>query len=193
MLITSYNHPAVLAHQIACNSFRTLPTTKQNLAIWIYCKLIPHYNMKLFYLPILALFINVAQAQTSTVYQEDLIGLQKILQKTPSYKDQMKGEKLDAYNLLFEQLHSDTLQNAFNYCHFYNLAQLFFPIRDNHLSFYQNNNLPNQNNFPRFTGNIDSLKANLATRSLDSLEGIYHYDTAYTVTFFKKTKPNMWA
>ena len=67
----------------------------------------------------------------------------------------MKGEKLVAYNLLFEKLLSDTLQNAFNYRHFYNLAQLFFPIRDNHLSFYQNNNLPNQNNFPRFTGNID--------------------------------------
>ena len=122
--------------------------------------------MKFFYLLTLALFINAAQAQTTAVYQEDLIALRKILQTTPSYKDQIKGESLVAYNLLFEKLLRDTGQNAFNYRYFYNLAQLFFPIRDNHLSFYQINNLATQVNFPKFTGNIDSLKANLTIRPL---------------------------
>ena len=144
--------------------------------------------MKFFSLLILALFVNAAQAQTSNVYQGDLIGLRKILQTTPSYKDQIKGESLVAYNLLFEKLLSDTGQNAFNYRYFYNLAQLFFPIRDNHLSFYQINNLPTEDNFPRFTGNVDSLKAKLTARPLDSFEGIYHYDTAYTVALYKKNE-----
>ena len=143
--------------------------------------------MKLLQLFFLTIFFISSQAQTSNTYQTDLTELQKILQKTPSYKDQIKGQKLIDYNNLFEKLLSDTVKNVSDYKYFYNLAQLFFPIRDNHLSFYQIANFPLAADFPTFKGNIDSLKSVLKTKPLDSLEGVYHYDKYYTVGLYKAT------
>src|SRR6187549_2339790 len=95
-------------------------------------------RLLIFFLTIL--FIS-SKAQTGNTYQADLTELKNILQKTPSYKDQIKGQKLISYNSLFEKLLRDTVKNASDYRYFYNLAQLFFPIRDNHLTFYQ---IPNE-------------------------------------------------
>ena len=76
-----------------------------------------------------------SQAQTNNTYKTDLIELHNVLKKTYSYKDQIKRESLASYKLLFETLLSDTVKNVSDYKYFYNLAQLFFPIRDNHLAF----------------------------------------------------------
>ena len=111
---------------------------------------------QLFFLIIL--FIS-SQAQRSNTYQSDLSELQNILQKTPSYQTQIKGQKLIDYSRLVEKLRKDTVTNISGYKYFYNLAQLFFPINDNHLSFYQTANFPNDSDFPTFTGNVDSLKS----------------------------------
>lgn len=141
--------------------------------------------MKLLLLLFLTILFFSSQAQPSNSYKADLTELHKILQKTPSYKDQVKRQKLNSYNSLFEKLLSDTVKNASDYQYFYNLAQLFFPIRDNHLTFYQIADFPSSSNFPTFKGNIDSLKTVLAAKPLDSLEGIYYYDKYYSVGLFK--------
>lgn len=144
--------------------------------------------MKFIQLFLLTILCISSQAQTINTYQTDLTELQSILQKTPSYKDQIKGQSLISYNSLFEKLLSDTVKNASDYKYFYNLAQLFFPIRDNHLTFYQIANFPSEKDFPTFKGNLDSLKSVLTTKPLDSLEGIYHYDNYYSIGLFKVSK-----
>ena len=143
----------------------------------------------------------VAKAQTNT-YVADLESLKLILQKTVSYKAQIKGENRDQYNVLYDQLASDTTAsfNRFNY--FYNLAQLIFPIRDNHLGFQEVFNFDNFKSkesvhnfvttkefldYPTIKIDVDSLKSELAIKPNDSIEGIYHYDKFYSVGLFKKS------
>lgn len=147
--------------------------------------------MKYLQLFILTFFLLISKAQTSNTYQADLTALYKTLQKTPSFKDQVKGQDLNAYNRIYEKLLSDTVKNPSDYQYFYNLAQLFFPIRDNHLSFYQIANFPASSAFPAFKGNIDSLQYFLEAKPLDSLEGIYHYGHYYSVGLFKTNNEYM--
>ncbi len=101
------------------------------------------------FLPLLffiLLFLST-KGQTNNAYQKDLISLKAILQNTPSFKDQIKGQSLASYNTLFKKLLSDTVESSSAYTYFYNLAQLFFPIRDNHLTFYQIANFPSETDF----------------------------------------------
>ena len=81
--------------------------------------------MKLLQLLLLTLFFISSQAQTSNTYQNDLTELQNILQKTPSYKDQIKGQNLADYKKLFEMLLSEPVQYISDYKYFYNLAHYF--------------------------------------------------------------------
>ena len=155
--------------------------------------------MRLFLTLTVFLYAVTLNAQSNTSYQQDLASLRAILQSTPSYKAQIKGNKLHSYNALYNRLASDTVSNVDDYRYFYNLAQLFFPLRDNHLSFYQipNYNFRNQEdiekfirtkefaNYPRLNVNIDSLKTVLSLKSADSVEGIYHYEKFYSVGLFK--------
>ncbi len=156
--------------------------------------------MRIAIVSVLLFLVLTSNAQTST-YLTDLTVLKSIIQKTPSYKAQIKGDKRSNYHALYARLASDTVSNPNSYKYFYNLSQLLFPLRDNHLGFYQ---LPNYNNFktneridsflttkefldyPTFDINIDSLKNELAEKPKDSLEGIYHYDKHYTIGLFKK-------
>lgn len=155
--------------------------------------------MRIVFVPVFFFLTVVLNAQTNT-YLEDLTTLKSIIEKTASFKAQIKGDKLSNYNDLYNRLVADTTHNANSYKYFYNLAQLLFPLRDNHLGFYQ---LPNYNHFktkesidsfvttkefldyPTCKINIDSLKAKLATKPAESVEGIYHYDKFYTVGVFK--------
>jgi hypothetical protein len=146
------------------------------------------------------MFFTSAQAQTNSRYLEDITALYVILQKTPSYKDQIKKQVLIEYNNLFENLKSDSISNVADYKYFYNLAQLFFPIRDNHLGFYQTvdeNNFKDRpafekyiatqafKDFPKYNINIDSLKESLNNKPQESVEGIYYLDTLFSVGLFK--------
>ena len=130
------------------------------------------------------LFLTL-QAQTNNTYLADITYLRNILQKTPSFKDQIKGKNLTGYNELFERLKNDSTYNISDYKYFYNLAQLFFPIQDNHLGFYQIDKFPEESSYPKFNGNIDSLNSVLATKSLDSIEGIYFYGDSYSIGLYK--------
>jgi hypothetical protein len=141
--------------------------------------------MKLFFSFLLTLLCITAQGQTNNTYLADLTSLRTILQKTPSYKDQIKGEKLTAYNELFDRLKGDSATITSSYKYFYNLAQLFFPFQDNHLGFRQIDKFPKESEYPKYEGNIDSLKSVLINKSLDSIEGIYFYGDSYTIGVFK--------
>src|SRR5690606_8905925 len=123
-------------------------------------------------------------------FSKDLAALKEVLQKTPSYKAQIKGERKKEYDALYEQLLSNSPANKYEQDYFLQLARLLFPIRDNHLGFYQ---LPDYSRFknrdsiaafvasPEFEKypsapiNIDSLENILKSKPDSSIEGIYHY------------------
>jgi len=155
--------------------------------------------MRLSLLSALFLLSTTAEAQTST-YKTDLQQLKSILQNTASYKVQIKGEKLSQYNSLYQKLLSDSVNIMNTYDYFHNLSQLLFPLRDNHLGFYQ---VANYNHFktketidsfirtkefsdyPSIQINFDSLRNELAKKSVDSIEGIYYYVKYYSIGLFK--------
>ena len=155
--------------------------------------------MRFFLASTFLLSIVISQAQT-TSYLDDLPALKSIIQKTSSYKAQIKDRKAELYDSIYNRLARDTVNNISGYKYFHNLSQLFFPLRDNHLAFYQ---IPDYNNFrdktridsfvktpefsayPKYEINIDSLKSALATKPAESIEGIYHYDKFYDVGLFK--------
>ena len=156
--------------------------------------------MKLFFSALLSLLFSVSQAQTNNTYLTDINALYDILKKTPSYKDQITGQKLNAYNELYEKLKAESVTDVNDHKYFYNLAQLFFPIRDNHLGFYQlfdQNNFKDQptyekyittkefKDFPKYNINLDSLTNALSSKQQDSVEGIYYLDTLFSVGLFK--------
>ena len=155
--------------------------------------------MKFIFSLILPLFTIISNAQ-STIYQDDLSELRSILERTYSFKDQIKGDKGTSYNALYDQLVSKSMSDPNSYEYFYNLAQLIFPIRDNHLGFSKvynqdhfktKENLDNYiaseefSNYPKSQLNLDSLVKILETKPAESVEGIYHYDTLYSVALFE--------
>lgn len=157
--------------------------------------------MRIILISVFCSLTAVLNAQTNT-YLADLAALKSILQKTPSYKAQIKGDKQSRYNSLYDRLILDTTNNPSTFQYFFNLSQLLFPLRDNHLGFYQ---LPNYANFktkesidsftktkefldyPAIKINIDSLKEVLAIKPDSSMEGIYHYGKFYSVGLFKSS------
>src|SRR5689334_19688777 len=98
--------------------------------------------MRPFFLFSLTILFITSQAQINNTYLSDITSLRAILEKTPSYKDQIKGQRLTDYDQLFDRLKNDSVNDISDYKYFYNLAQLFFPIQDNHLAFYQINKFP---------------------------------------------------
>jgi hypothetical protein len=86
---------------------------------------------------------------------------------------------------LYNALYNDEVNSASEFKYFYNLSQLFFPIKDNHLGFYQVDGTKPVNSPPVFNGNIDSLKSALMKKPLDAVEGIYYYDRFYSVGLYK--------
>ena len=88
-------------------------------------------------LTLFSCFISLSIFAQTNPYQADLAQLRAVLQKTPSYKDQITGDKLVSYNELYARLVADTVSNPGDFKYFYNLTQLLFPIRDNHIGFYQ--------------------------------------------------------
>ena len=136
----------------------------------------------------------------SNIYLQDLASMKAVIEKTSSFKSQIKGKELQKYEALYEVLMADTLSVTNDYRYFYNLAQLVFPLRDNHLGFYQLANFGNFQSketvadfvnskefadYPKSDINIDSLKFALGKRPLEQIEGIYHYDSFYTIGIFK--------
>lgn len=140
---------------------------------------------------------STAQRQT---YQADLNALKAVIEKTKSYKAQITGPKKAAYQDLYNRLLADTVTDINSYQYFYNLAQLLFPVRDNHILFYQQADdhsfrskasidsfvqTSTFHNYPSYHINIDSLQQALAAKPADAVEGIYHYGKFYTIGLFR--------
>jgi hypothetical protein len=133
-------------------------------------------------------------------YQADLQALKAIIEKTKSYKTQIKGSKKTDYQHLFKRLVTDTVTVVNSYQYFYNLSQLLFPVRDNHIAFYQqadDHTFRNKasidsfiktgtfHHYPSYTIDIDSLQKALADKPSDGIEGIYNYGKFYTIGLFR--------
>lgn len=158
---------------------------------------------QLFFILLTCSLTLAAQSQTNS-YQTDLDALYGLLKKTPSYKDQVKGDKEPAYEGLYQSLRIDTLHAGNSFDNYYKLVQLFLPLRDNHLGFIQfpHNILEASEythmeavkqyrqsaffiNYPATAINLDSLQQALSTKSTDSVEGIYYYDSLLTVGLYR--------
>ncbi|TDH29084.1 hypothetical protein EXU57_03175 [Segetibacter sp. 3557_3] len=158
-------------------------------------------KLRILIMLVLSSHVFISPAQNSP-YLADLYALRNIIEKTPSYQAQIQKRKRLAYEALYKKLVVDSVSNTGDYRYFYNLAQLLFPIRDNHLGFYQ---VPDYSQFkteesiqqylsskafrefPSLSIDFDSLKRQLENKPLDSIEGIYYYGNLYTVGLFKKS------
>lgn len=145
------------------------------------------------------LTVFLAQAQTNS-YGKDLPAFRQMVQKTPSYRAQIKGKKLAAYNELYNRLKNDSVDDPGSFKYFHNLSQLLFPLRDNHLGFFQIpiyskyalthsiDSIQQTREFREYASvvlNIDSLKEVLENAPDDSISGIFYYDTLYTVGVYE--------
>jgi len=124
-------------------------------------------------------------------YHEDVKALRKILEKTPSFKTQIKGNARKIYQATYREVWNDSLQQPFSAGYFLNLCKLFYPLSDNHLAFYQIKPLISEENFPRMNISVDSLARQVAVKPDSSLEGIYHYGDYFSFVLFE-AEPAHW-
>ncbi|MCC8410006.1 hypothetical protein LJ707_13795 [Mucilaginibacter sp. UR6-1] len=164
--------------------------------------------MKNLYTILLALLCAIgASAQTASTYQADLDGIYKALKTTPSYKDQIKGERKTRYEALYHSLRAQQPTSSLN--EFYLLTRLVQTLRDNHLGFYQWDALkvdPSKlsdsayvstyvnsatfNNFPKANVNVDSLEQALTGKPRNGVEGIYYLDDFMKAGVYRTAKPD---
>ncbi|WP_276089664.1 S41 family peptidase [Pedobacter sp. JY14-1] len=144
-----------------------------------------------------------AVGQDQDLHLKDLEALNLALQKTPGYRDQIRGERKKAYDLLFQELKSASIgPSALDT--FYHFSRLLGPIRDMHLGFWQvwdrtvsmdklqdSAYISAYQHTPAFkkvsfvTLNLDSLQHALQKMPLDSIEGIYSAGKFGTVGIFR--------
>lgn len=144
---------------------------------------------------------NLVFSQSSTnQYTADLDKLYAVLQQTPSYKAQVKGEAQVRYRQLYDSLRKLDSSQFSSWDYFTSLSKLFFPIRDNHLGFYElfdNAHFADTASYRKFRTaleqqdyltvslNTDSLRKILLTKPETEVEGIYHYDKYYAFGLYK--------
>lgn len=134
------------------------------------------------------LFIHALMVHSQTdegSYPNDLQALKSILEKTPSYRTQIRGNKKDVYSALFDSLAQVESVGTDEIGKFRNLVRLFYPIMDNHLGFYQLPSNDRKVHFPRFQGNLDSLIRNLDEKPLHGIEGVYTYGEHLRIGIFQ--------
>jgi Peptidase family S41 len=144
--------------------------------------------MKLIFIILTSFFCTTLFAQIDELYQSDLRQLKSSLEKTPSFKTQIKGQKLEDYKKLYDALQVDTSYRNSTFNYFKNLSRLFFPLRDNHLGFFQIAKFQNLTQIARINKNIDSLTKILSNKGSDSVEGIYNSEIGKIGVF--KNEPN---
>lgn len=166
-------------------------------------------NMKNFCCTFIAcIFIISASAQT-TNYIPDADKLYQILQQTPSYKAQIKGDEAKRYRHIYEQVKQDLPKARTNFDRFYMLSQLLVPLKDNHLFFSEQPEKEITNamlkdtafirqycasdvfkEYPRSNVKLDSLEQALKNMPLDSIEGIYYFERVIKAGLYRTSKPD---
>ncbi|RYE20106.1 MAG: hypothetical protein EOP45_11585, partial [Sphingobacteriaceae bacterium] len=148
-----------------------------------------------------ALFTSLCSAQSSS-FNDDLEKLYETLQKTPSFKDQIKGQKRIAYELLFNHLKSEPIKpNPFD--SLFRLSELLWPIKDNHLGLYQlpgkksepskpdtgnttkSAGVPVVRRYPVVTVDLDSLEKQLIAKPVNDVEGIYYNSDQFRIGVYQ--------
>jgi len=148
--------------------------------------------MNKFIFSLVLTFLSIAGfGQQNSAYQNDLQFLYEALIKTPSYKDQITGNKKQEYDLLYQQLKTAKI-NPSGFDSLFKLSSLLWPIKDNHLGFYETANQEFKANMLTDTAlvkkfrqsvnfksylvtkmSVDSLERELRRKPLNSVEGIY--------------------
>lgn len=125
-----------------------------------------------------AIKVDAQQAQNIA----DLDFLYQAIQQTPSYKDQLKGDK--KYQQVYESIKSNfNDQNEFDV--YRKLYRLIGPIKDNHLGFYKIADTTLKPNLLKLNINVDSLKNSLKDNSITNIEGIYNTGDKQVAIFSK--------
>ncbi|MES2416629.1 MAG: S41 family peptidase [Bacteroidota bacterium] len=121
---------------------------------------------------LLLLFTTIAKVRGQEAQNiADLDFLYQAIQKVPSYKDQLKSDK--TYVQLYQQLRKE-LNTTDELIVFQKLAQLIFPLRDNHLALARK---PDSNfKFISLKPEVDlvRLEKKLIEVPLDSIEGVFY-------------------
>lgn len=152
----------------------------------------------------LCLLAFPATAQTGRLFQRDVDSLSLILQSTPSFQEQITGEKRQKFDRLVQWMRQDTANVKTPADAFMRMIYLFSLLRDNHLGFYQ---VPETvlnraswsdtaavrrykataafRQYLRVRVNLDSLETALRQAPDDSLEGIYHYGGHLTIGLYQ--------
>jgi len=122
------------------------------------------------YIFIILLVIGAKSYGQEQLNIADLDFLYQAIQKTPSYKDQLKND--DSYRRLYEDLRQN-LKTTNDFEAYQKLAQLIYPVNDNHLGFYRN--ADSAYKFQYLKPKIDSaaLQSKFKGYPADSVEGIY--------------------
>ena len=146
----------------------------------------------LFFLPIIA----IAQ---STRFQQEVNSLDSLLRKTKSFKQQIKGDRKQLYQQKKAELLASP-DTTFAWQRFLLLTVLLDLVKDNHLGFYQRVNYQlfktreqidslvaadYFRDLPSVTWNLDSLKEELARKSKEDIEGIFHYGSDFNLGILK--------
>ena len=153
--------------------------------------------------------VNISWAQPKSDCVKDVDELYELLKKTPSYKSQIKGDKAKQYERLVQHLKWNVRNTSDKFECFCKMAQLFEPIKDNQLGFYQ---LPKTyidpslydesyvvkayrktegyKRFPKIQTDLDSLETLLETKHETDIEGIYHYSTYLKAGLFRTENPD---
>lgn len=125
-----------------------------------------------------AIKVDAQQAQNIA----DLDFLYQAIQQTPSYKNQLKGDK--KYQELYESMKSNfNDQNEFDV--YRKLYRLIAPIKDNHFGFYKIADTTLKPNLLKLDINVDSLKNSLKDNSITNIEGIYKSGDQQVAIFSK--------
>jgi hypothetical protein len=154
--------------------------------------------MRVFSLLILLFLHHLSFAQT-TRFRQEVNSLDSLLRKTKSFKQQIKGNRKQLYQQKKAELLASP-DTSFAWQRFLLLTELLDLVQDNHLGFYQRVNyqlfktreqidsLFDADYFrdvPSVTWNLDSLKEELARKSKEDIEGIFHYGSDFNLGILK--------
>lgn len=160
---------------------------------------------KLYLTFIFSLLLTFSKAQHPD-FTADLNHLYAALKKTPSYKDQITGERKKEYKKLYESLKNEASAVKTDLDYFIRLSRLLLPLKDNHLGFYQYSPFTFQPgvadtalvnrfkktslflNYPRANVDLDSLQNVLNLKPRDSVEGIYSYGKYVKAGLFRSSQ-----
>lgn len=156
---------------------------------------------------IIACFFTITASAQTISDTQDADKLYEVLQRTPSYKAQIKGDKAAQYQRIYQHVKKYLPAARTPYQRFYILSQLLVPLKDNHMFFSQTPEKEITNamlkdtafirayrasaaftGYPRANIKTDSLEQALKAMPVDSVEGIYYYEGVIKAGLYRTAK-----